>query len=155
MPIADCRAPKERPMPLRLDIVTAEREVLREEGLDIVVAPGSEGQLGILPQHAPLMTMLDPGELITRRGNDETVIAISGGFLEVRDDVVTILADTAEQSEEIDIERAQAARQRAEQLLRERPADVDLAVIQASLRRSVLRIRVAERRRRRGGPTSS
>lgn len=142
-------------MPLRLDIVTAEREVLREEGLDIVVAPGSEGQLGILPQHAPLMTMLDPGELITRRGNEETVIVISGGFLEVRDDVVTILADTAEQSEEIDIERAQAARQRAEQILRERPADVDLAVIQASLRRSVLRIRVAERRRRRGGPTPS
>ncbi|MGE0541282.1 MAG: F0F1 ATP synthase subunit epsilon [Dehalococcoidia bacterium] len=140
-------------MPLRLDIVTAEREVLREEGLDIVVAPGSEGQLGILPQHAPLMTMLDPGELLTRRGNEETVIAISGGFLEVRDDVVTILADTAEQSEEIDIERAQAARQRAEQLLRERPADVDLVVIQASLRRSMLRIRVAERRRRRGGPT--
>src|SRR5215213_4825913 len=106
-------------MPLRLDIVTAEREVLREEGLDIVVAPGSEGQLGILPQHAPLMTMLEPGELLTRRGNEETLIAISGGFLEVRDDVVTILADTAEQSEEIDIERAQAARQRAEQLLRE------------------------------------
>jgi F-type H+-transporting ATPase subunit epsilon len=142
-------------MPLRLDIVTAEREVLREEGLDIVVAPGSEGQLGILPQHAPLMTMLEPGELLTRRGNEETVIAISGGFLEVRDDVVTVLADTAEQSEEIDIERAQAARQRAEQLLRERPPDVDLAVIQASLRRSVLRIRVAERRRRRGGPTPS
>jgi F-type H+-transporting ATPase subunit epsilon len=142
-------------MPLRLDIVTAEREVLREEGLDIVVAPGSEGQLGILPQHAPLMTMLEPGELLTRRGNEETLIAISGGFLEVRDDVVTVLADTAEQSEEIDIERAQAARQRAEELLRERPADVDIAVIQASLRRSVLRIRVAERRRRRGGPTPS
>ena len=142
-------------MPLRLDIVTAEREVLREEGLDIVVAPGSEGQLGILPQHAPLMTMLEPGELLTRRGNEETLIAISGGFLEVRDDVVTVLADTAEQSEEIDIERAQAARQRAEEMLRERPADVDLAVIQASLRRSVLRIRVAERRRRRGGPTPS
>jgi F-type H+-transporting ATPase subunit epsilon len=137
-------------MPLRLDIVTAEREVLREEGLDIVIAPGSEGQLGILPQHAPLMTMLEHGELRTRRGTEEMVIAISGGFLEVRDDVVTVLADTAEQSEEIDIERAQAARQRAEQLLRERPPDVDLAVIQASLRRSVLRIRVAEHRRRRG-----
>lgn len=140
-------------MPLRLDIVTAEREVLREEGLDIVVAPGSEGQLGILPQHAPLMTMLEPGELRARRGNEETVIAISGGFLEVRDDVVTILADTAEQAEEIDVERAQAARVRAEQLLRDRPPEVDLVVIQAALRRSMLRIRVAERRRRRTGPT--
>jgi F-type H+-transporting ATPase subunit epsilon len=140
-------------MPLRLDIVTAEREVLREEGLDAVIAPGSEGQLGILPRHAPLMTMLEPGELRARRGNEETAIAISGGFLEVRDDVVTVLADTAEQAEEIDVERAREARARAEQLLRERPADVDLAVLQASLRRSMLRIRVAERRRRRGaGP---
>ena len=141
-------------MPLRLDIVTAEREVLREEGLDIVVAPGSEGQLGILPQHAPLMTMLEPGELRARRGTEETVLAISGGFLEVRDDVVTILADTAEQAEEIDVERAQAARARAEAMLRERPPELDIAVIQASLRRSMLRIRIAERRRRRGtGPT--
>ncbi|MGH2585354.1 MAG: F0F1 ATP synthase subunit epsilon [Dehalococcoidia bacterium] len=138
-------------MPLRLDIVTAEREVLREDGLDAVIAPGSEGQLGILPRHAPLMTMLEPGELRARRGADETVIAISGGFLEVRDDVVTVLADTAEQAEEIDIERAQAARARAEQMLRERPADVNIAAIQAELRRSLSRIRVAQRRGRRGG----
>lgn len=138
-------------MPLRLDIVTAEREVLREDGLDAVIAPGSQGQLGILPRHAPLMTMLDPGELRARRGADELVIAISGGFLEVRNDVVTVLADTAEQAEEIDIERAQAARARAEEALRTRPPDVDLVVVQASLRRSMLRIRVAERRRRRGG----
>ena len=138
-------------MPLRLDIVTAEREVLREDGLDAVIAPGSQGQLGILPRHAPLMTMLDPGELRARRGADELVIAISGGFLEVRNDVVTVLADTAEQAEEIDVERAQAARARAEEALRTRPPDVDLAVVQASLRRSMLRIRVAERRRRRGG----
>lgn len=139
-------------MPLRLDIVTAERDVLHEEGLDIVIAPGSQGQLGILPQHAPLMTMIEPGELRARRGNEETVVVLSGGFLEVRDDVVTILADTAEQAEEIDVERAQAARAHAEQMLRERPADVDVAMIQASLRRSMVRLRVAERRRRRGGP---
>jgi len=140
-------------MPLRLDIVTAEREVLREEGLDAVIAPGAEGQLGILPRHAPLMTMLEPGELRARRGADELVIAISGGFMEVRNDVVTVLADTAEQAEEIDLERAQAARARAEQLLRERPPDVDVALIQASLRKSLVRLRVAERRRRRGGAT--
>ena len=140
-------------MPLRLDIVTAEREVLREDGLDMVVAPGAQGQLGILPQHAPLMTMLEPGELRARRGNDEIVLALSGGFLEVRDDVVTILADTAEQAEEIDVERAQAARARAEEMLRDRPPDVDLAVVQATLRRSMVRLRIAERRRRRGGTT--
>jgi F-type H+-transporting ATPase subunit epsilon len=139
-------------MPLRLEIVTAEREVLAEEGLDIVVAPGSQGQLGILPRHSPLMTMLEPGELRYRRGADETVIAISGGFMEVRNDVVTVLADTAEQAEEIDLERAQEARDRAHQLLRERPPDVDLAVIQASLRKSMVRLRVVQRRRR-GGPT--
>lgn len=138
-------------MPLRLDIVTAEREVLREEGLDTVIAPGSQGQLGILPRHAPLMTMLDPGELRARRGADELVIAISGGFLEVRNDVVTVLADTAEQAEEIDVERAQAARQRAEEAIRNRTPDVNLGVVQAELRRSLVRIRVAERRRRRGG----
>lgn len=138
-------------MPLRLDIVTAEREVLREEGLDAVIAPGSEGELGILPRHAPLMTMLAPGELRTRRGTEETSIAISGGFLEVRNDVVTVLADTAEQAEEIDVERARAARASAEAQLRERPPDVDLALVQAELRRSMLRIRIAERHRRRGG----
>ena len=139
-------------MPLTLEIVTAERQVLSESGLDAVIAPGSEGQLGILPRHAPLMTMLEPGELRARRGGEEIVLAISGGFLEVRDDVVTVLADTAEQAEEIDVERAQAARVRAEQSLRDRPPDVNVAVLQAELRRSLVRLRVAERRRRRGGP---
>lgn len=138
-------------MPLRLNIVTAEREVLAEDGLDIVIAPGSEGELGILPQHAPLITTLDPGELRTRRGAEETAIAISGGFLEVRDDVVTVLADTAEQAEEIDVERAEAARRQAEETLRARPTDMDILATQASLRKQLLRLRVAERRRRRGG----
>ena len=139
-------------MPLTLEIVTAERQVLSESGLDAVIAPGSEGQLGILPRHAPLMTMLEPGELRARRGADEMVLAISGGFLQVNDDVVTVLADTAEQAEEIDVERAEAARRRAEQALTERGGDIDLAAAQASLRRSLLRLRIAERsRRRRGG----
>jgi F-type H+-transporting ATPase subunit epsilon len=138
-------------MPLRLDIVSAERSVLNEDGLDIVIVPGSEGQLGILPRHAPLMTMLEPGELIARRGSEEIAIAISGGFLEVRNDTVTVLADTAEQAEEIDIERAMEARLRAEQTLRERPTEIDVAAAQASLRRALMRLRVAERQRRRRG----
>ena len=138
-------------MPLTLAIVTAERQVLSEEGLDAVIAPGSEGQLGILPRHAPLMTMLEHGELRARRGAEEIVIAISGGFLEVHDDVVTVLADTAEQAEEIDVERAERARRQAEEMLRSQPAGADLAAAQAALRRSLLRLRVVERRRRRGG----
>ena len=138
-------------MPLTLEIVTAEQRVLNETGLDAVIAPGSEGQLGILPRHAPLMTMLAPGELRARRGADEIVLAIGGGFLEVRDDIVTVLADTAEQAEDIDIERAEEARRRAEEQLRTRPGEVNLAVAQAALRRSLIRLRVAERRRRRGG----
>ncbi len=138
-------------MPLRLDVVSAERTVLSEEGLDIVVAPGIQGQLGILPSHAPLMTMLGLGELQARRGANELTLAIHGGFLEVRDDVVTVLADIAEQAEEIDIDRAQAARDRAAAALADRSADINLASAQAELRRALLRLRVAERHVRRGG----
>lgn len=139
-------------MPLSLDIVTAEREVLSEDGFDIIVAPGIEGELGILPRHAPLMTILETGELRARRGNEEIDIAIAGGFLEVRDDRVTILADSAERSEEIDIARAEAARRRAEEAMANRQADIDVAAVFAAARRAEVRIRVAERRRRRGGP---
>ncbi len=139
-------------MPLSLDIVTAEREVLSEDGFDIIVAPGIEGELGILPRHAPLMTILSTGELRARRGNEEIDLAIAGGFLEVRDDRVTILADSAERSEEIDIARAEAARRRAEEAMANRQADIDVAAVFAAARRAEVRIRVAERRRRRGGP---
>ena len=138
-------------MPLRLDVVSAERTVLSEDGLDMVVAPGVEGQLGILPSHAPLMTMLGLGELHARRGTDEITLAVHGGFLEIRDDVVTVLADVAEQAEEIDIERARAARERAAANLANRPGDINLAAAQAELRRALLRLRVAERQARRGG----
>jgi F-type H+-transporting ATPase subunit epsilon len=138
-------------MPLRLDVITAERVVLSEDGLDAVIAPGSEGQLGILPSHAPLMTTLDVGELRARRGSEEIMIAISGGFLEVRDNVVTVLADVAERAEEIDIERARAARERAAALLATRESDIDVAATQAALRRALLRLRVAERYARRRG----
>jgi F-type H+-transporting ATPase subunit epsilon len=139
-------------MPLKLDIVTAERVVLSEDGLDAVIAPGSEGELGILPSHAPLMTTLGVGELRARRGGGEEVaMAISGGFLEVRDDVVTVLADVAERAEEIDIDRARAARERAAATLATRETAVDVALAQAALRRALIRLRVAERHARRGG----
>jgi F-type H+-transporting ATPase subunit epsilon len=134
---------------LRLDIVTAERAVYSDD-VDIVIAPGVLGQLGILPHHTPLMTMLEPGELIARKGSDEFGLVVSGGFLEVRPDRVIVLADTAERAEEIDIARAEEAKRRAEQHLAEKYVPgVDAAQAEASLRRSLIRLRVARRRRKR------
>lgn len=134
---------------IRLDIVTAERAVYSED-VDMVLAPGVLGQLGILPHHAPLMSMLVPGELIVKKDGDELCLAISGGFLEVRPDRVIILADTAERAEEIDVSRAEEAKRRAEQQLTEKytPA-ADAARVEATLRRSLIRLKVATRRRRR------
>jgi F-type H+-transporting ATPase subunit epsilon len=134
---------------IRLDIVTAERSVYSDD-VDMVIAPGIEGQLGILPHHAPLMTMLQPGELIARKEDEEYLLAVSGGFLEVRPDRVIVLADSAERAEEIDIARAEEAKRRAEKQLAERyTPGVDAAVIEAALRRSLIRLKVATRKRKR------
>ncbi len=137
---------------MKLDIVTAERTVYSED-VDIIIAPGMEGQLGILPHHAPLMTILQAGELVVRRGSEEDTLAISGGFLEVRPDRVIILADQAERAEEIDIDRAEAAKKRAEQRLKEKKtAEVDVAKVEASLRRAMARLTVAEKIKRQRKP---
>jgi len=133
---------------LKLDIVTAERVVYSED-VDAVIAPGVEGQLGILPHHAPLMTILQAGELVVRRGGEEDTLAISGGFLEVRPDRVIVLADSAERAEEIDADRAEAAKKRAEQRLMEKPAETDVARVEASLRRALARLTLAEKIKRR------
>lgn len=134
----------------RLDIVTAERVVFSED-VDVVVAPGVEGQLGILPHHAPLMTMLLPGELRIRRGGEEFSLVISGGFLEVRPDRIIVLADAAERVEEIDIARAEEAKRRAEELLSRHAPEVDTARAEAALRRSLARLKVVGRRKRKPG----
>ena len=138
-------------MPLTVEVVTAERVVRIEQGVDVLVAPGSEGQLAILPHHAALMTTLDYGELIFKRGQTEESFAISGGFMEVRKDRVTILADQAEAADEIDFARAEAARARAEDRIRrgreQNVRDVDMARAQAALQRSLLRLRIVQRRR--------
>ncbi len=135
---------------IKFEIVTAERVVYSDD-VDIVIAPGVEGQLGILPHHAPLLTMLQPGELVVRKEGEETAIFVSGGFLEVMQNRATVLADTAERVEEIDIERAEEARRRAEERLKLRPPDIDVARVDAALRRALVRIKVAERRKRRPG----
>jgi F-type H+-transporting ATPase subunit epsilon len=132
----------------RLEIVTAERVVFSED-VDVVIAPGIEGQLGVLPHHAPLMTTLEPGELLVRKGKDEFSLAITGGFVEVRPDRIIILADAAERAEEIDVARAEEAKRRAEERLKERAPEVDMLRAEAALRRSLMRLEVVARRKRR------
>ncbi len=136
-------------MPLSVHIVTAEREVFAEEDVEEVVAPGSEGELTVLPQHAPLLTMIKPGIMRIVKGGQEVDMAITGGFLEVRDDRVTILADAAERTEEIDEARAEEARRRAERSLEERVSREHIIEAQAALQRALLRIKAVERRRTR------
>jgi len=136
-------------MPLRLDIVTIARVVYSED-VDMVIAPGIEGELGILPNHAALLTALTYGELRVKRGEGEVSFAIGGGYMEVLPHQMTVLADTAEQADEIDLERAEAARRRAEEHLKARAEDrVDFSRAEAALRRSLARIKVADRKRRR------
>ncbi len=137
-------------MPFKLDIVTAERVVYAAE-VDEVVAPGVEGQLGVLPRHAPLMTILQAGELVVKKGGQEEILAISGGFLEVRPDHVIILADQAERAEEIDAARAEEAKKRAQERLKQRGEGTDAIRAEAALRRALVRLQVAEKVKARRG----
>ena len=137
-------------MPLQLEIVTPERLAFSGQ-VDAVVAPGVEGELGILPHHAPLLTTLGYGELRLRTGAQEDFFAIAGGFLQVLPDKVVVMAETADLASEIDMEKAMEARREAERALQEgfeEPADLVRA--RAALQRALLRVRVAERRRREG-----
>jgi F-type H+-transporting ATPase subunit epsilon len=136
---------------LNIDIVTAERVVYSEKEVDEIIAPGTEGEFAVLPRHAAFMTMLVPGVVVIRKDGDETEMAVSGGFVEVRENRVVVVADTAERAEEIDAERAEAARRRAEEHLRARPAEIDMARTTAALQRSLARLRAVERRRRGAG----
>lgn len=133
-------------MPIQLQIITAEREVFSGQ-VDALNAPGVEGQLGILPDHAPLMTVLQPGELTVRTGGEESYLALSGGYLEVLGNQVIILADAAEDVDEIDEQRAQQAVELARQRIASRESDVELEQAVASLRRAQVRVTVARRRR--------
>ena len=134
-------------MPIKLEIVTAERVVF-SDNVDLVLAPGIEGQLGILPHHAPLITTLAAGELLARKAGEEYSMVISGGFLEVGANQIIVLADTAERVEEIDISRAEAAKKRAEERLAQGDG-VDHVRAEAALHRALARIEVAERRKTR------
>lgn len=138
-------------MPLLLEIVTPER-LAYSDVVDAVNLPGIEGELGVLPHHAPLVSMLGLGELRIRKGGQEESFAIVGGFLQVRPDKVVVMAETADMASEIDLDLAMQARRAAQQALEgaSRADAVDLAAARASLQQALLRIRVAERRHREG-----
>ncbi len=129
---------------IRVEIVTMERQVYADD-VDIVLAPGVMGQLGILPKHAPLITRLGCGELVARKGDHEEVFAIGGGLMQVLPDRVVVLADSAEGAAEIDIQRAEAARQHASQRMRQQQDRIESYRTEAALRRSLTRLRVARR----------
>ena len=136
-------------MPIHLEVITPERKVYDDE-VDMVIAPGSEGYLGILPHHAPLLTGLGPGEFRVKKGGVEEVLAVFGGFMDVRADRVVVLTEAAEPAEEIDAQRAQQARERAQEQLAQAGilSAADEARARAALQRALVRIRVSERRRR-------
>lgn len=137
-------------MTLHLEIVTPERLAYSDD-VDIVVVPGIEGELGILPHHAPLLTTLGVGELRIRKGTTEESFAIVGGFVQIRPDKVVVMAETADLASDIDLERAQHARREAERTLETAANEpADLAAARAALQHALLRIRVAERRHREG-----
>ena len=133
-------------MSIKVDIVTPEK-MLYSGDVEMVTLPGTNGQMGILRGHAPLLSTLDIGEIVLHGREGNEYLAVSGGVVEVRPDKVTILADVAEQAEEIDILRARAARDRAQQLLETNPPPAQRPVLEAAVRRSNLRLKVAQRRR--------
>lgn len=134
-------------MPIHLEIVTAERLVLSDD-VDQINAPTKDGRVGILPRHAPLLTVLDIGQLDVIKQGHRTEYALSGGFMEVLPERITILADTVERADEIDESRAEAARKRAEERMRQHESEQELILAEAELRRAMTRLHVAQLRRK-------
>ena len=132
---------------LTLEIVTAEKSVFSGE-VDSLTAPAHSGEIGVLPNHAPFLTMIDSGEIRVVINNEETFMVVSGGFLEVMQNKVTILADTVERLEEIDQERAQKALEKAQERLSSKDSDVDFERVLASIRKSQIRLNLVNKRRK-------
>ena len=131
---------------LTVEVITGERSLYSESGVDLVSAPGAEGTLGILPNHAALISLLDAGELVIKKGGSEEHMVVFGGFIEVLNNKVLVLADSAERIEEIDVERAERSRERAAESLRNRGSITDIAAEEAALKRAAVRLRVGRRR---------
>lgn len=137
-------------MPLQLEIVTPERLAYSDE-VDAVTLPGGEGEIGVLPHHAPLVSTLGVGELRIRKGGTEELFAIAGGFLQVLPDKVVVMAETADMASEIDLEKAQEARREAERALEGGEVGAaELAQARMALQAAMLRERLAQRRHREG-----
>ncbi|CAN5820223.1 MAG: F0F1 ATP synthase subunit epsilon [Thermomicrobiales bacterium] len=132
---------------LTVEIITGESIVYRKENVDLVEAPGADGSLGILPGHAKLVSLLASGEMKIRSEGNEEYFAVFGGFIEVMDNKVIILADSAERAGDIDLERVSQARDSAEAALRDRDEVVDIAEAETALRQAAIRERIGQRRR--------
>jgi F-type H+-transporting ATPase subunit epsilon len=133
---------------LKLEIVTPDAKVFSED-VDMVTLPGAEGEMGIYPQHVPLMTQIVPGEIVARRNGEDHFLAVGEGFVEITGDRVAVLADMAIAAENIDEARAEEARRRAEARLAEHLDDEEAATVHASLAKSLAQIRVKHHRRER------
>ncbi|TYO96567.1 F0F1 ATP synthase subunit epsilon [Desulfallas thermosapovorans] len=126
----------------RLEVVTPEKKTYSQD-IRFVVLPGTEGELGILPEHAPLVTSLKTGLVRVQHEGKTLKIAVSGGFAEVRNSRVTVLANAAEREDQIDVQRAQAAKERAEQRLASGGSDIDVVRAEAALKRALNRLKAA------------
>ncbi len=137
---------------LHLEITTPERVIYKDD-VDELVLPTPNGEIGILPHHVPLISLLAPGEIRITKSGASTLMAVSGGFIEIQPTKVVVLADTAEQAEEIDEQRAEEAKKRAQNLLKEKRVDQEqFAALSAKIEKELARLKVVRKRRR--GPKS-
>lgn len=137
-------------MPIHIELVTQEAKIFDEPEADIVIVPAVEGEMGVLPNHAPVLTTLSFGELVVRKGEAEERFAIYGGVVDVRPDKVVVLADLAESSYALDLEKAQEARERARMILEDGPPGADNRQAELALRRANLAVRISQKVRSRG-----
>lgn len=127
----------------RLEIVTPQKKVFSED-VKFLVAPGTDGELGVLPEHAPLITSLNIGILRIEQEGKTIKVVLSGGFMEVRNSKVTVLATSAERAEKIDVARAEAAKQRAEQRLAAKSSEIDVLRAELALKRALTRLKAVQ-----------
>lgn len=139
---------------LHLEVITPEKIIYKDD-IDEVLVPTSKGQIGILPDHINLLTQVTSGEIHIKKGGKDQFLAVTGGFLEVSQNKITILADYAVRSEDIEVARAQEAKKRAEKLMEEKTSEKDFARIEADLQKSLLELKVAERRKHRANPMNT
>ena len=137
-------------MPIHIELVTHEKKIFDEPAADMVIVPAIEGEMGVLPNHAPVLTTLTYGELVVRKEDAEERFAVYGGVVDVRPDKVVVLADLAESSFALDLEMAQQARERARKILEEGLPEVDNRQAELALRRANLAVRISQKVRSRG-----